>query len=50
MQNSQMHQTIACTSRALTFEEHGVKSKAGETVDIGKKEMHKLPIPHKRTA
>ncbi|XP_054824338.1 uncharacterized protein LOC129322207 [Prosopis cineraria] len=44
--SSQRHETSASTSRASSSEEHGAQSKANKIVDLGKQQIHKLPIPH----
>ena len=40
----QMHQKIASTSRDISSEEQGTKSKADDNVDQGKQEMHRFKV------
>ncbi|XP_028780995.1 uncharacterized protein LOC114737246 [Neltuma alba] len=45
--SSQTQEKSIGKSRALSIEEHGAESKADdEVVDLGKQEIHGLPIPH----
>ncbi|XP_028789193.1 uncharacterized protein LOC114745211 isoform X1 [Neltuma alba] len=45
--SSQIQEKSVGKSRALSIEEHGAESRADdEIVDLGKQEIHRLPIPH----